>query len=90
MDALLLMGSPSHNNFARGSQRSSATESPRRSQHVRGPSFSGPRAALEYRSESGDSVHSSASSGYGHHRHPSAADMMRQRADVLDQIEAET
>ncbi|KAG8625973.1 hypothetical protein KVT40_006374 [Elsinoe batatas] len=84
MDALLLMGSPSNGAFPRGSQQSSAAQSPNR----RNFAPSAPRQALQYRSESNDSITSGSSLGpRDPHR---MADIMRQRGDMLDQIEAES
>ncbi|KAF4547894.1 Hypothetical protein D9617_34g040740 [Elsinoe fawcettii] len=84
MDALLLMGSPSHGAFPRGSQQSSAAQSPAR----RNFPPAAPRQALQYRSESNDSITSTSSSGTRDpHR---TADIMRQRGAMLDQIEAES
>ncbi|GAM84661.1 hypothetical protein ANO11243_026600 [Dothideomycetidae sp. 11243] len=96
MDALLLMGSPSNGGvFPRSSQHSlsSANQSPRRRQHV---VPAPPRMALQYRSESGESIASSSAgssfSSSSHRGHSGAvtAELLRQRAEVLDQIEAET
>ncbi|KAF2222832.1 hypothetical protein BDZ85DRAFT_262538 [Elsinoe ampelina] len=84
MDALLLMGSPSNGAFPRGSQQSSAAQSPNR----RNVAPSVPRQALQYRSESNDSITSGSSLGpRDPHR---MADIMRQRGAMLDQIEAES
>ncbi|TKX27296.1 hypothetical protein C1H76_0420 [Elsinoe australis] len=82
MDALLLMGSPSNGAFPRGSQQSSAAQSPQR----RNFAPAAPRQALQYRSESNDSIPSVDSIEGRHH----GADVMRRRGAILDQIEAES
>ncbi|PNS21061.1 hypothetical protein CAC42_3398 [Sphaceloma murrayae] len=85
MDALLLMGSPSNGAFPRGSQQSSAAQSP----HRRTFAPVAPRQALQYRSDSShDSVTSESSTGFGK-AIGGREEMLRLRGEMLERIEAE-
>ena len=77
MDALMLMGSPTNGGqFPRGSQQSSGQTSPLRTPVAKA---SRPNQALEYRSDSSDSIIRSSESGC------SSAD----RSAMLEELEAE-
>jgi len=80
MDALMLMGSPTNGGqFPRSSQQSPGHGSPQRTPVTK---TDRPRQALQYRSDSNDSITRSSESGYS-----SAG--MADRSAILEQIEAE-